>query len=120
VFVKYVTRNDAHQSFVKEDFAIGLDLFVTSLILLITSFVDKFAKHLKMEGEDRLKSGFEQEIFSLPWLLLILTLGLWATSTVVRKIGWETKDSLRISWGIVFPNFIGITTLIIVFLIVKK
>lgn len=120
VFVKYVSRNDNHDTFVKEDLAIGLDLFVTSLIILITSMVDKFGKLLESGTEESIKNELQDSLQSLPWLVLILVIGLWGTSTVVRKIGWDTKDSLNIKWGIIFPNAIGITALIIVFLLIKN
>ncbi len=120
VFVKYVSRNDTHDTFVKEDLAIGLDLYVTSLIILITSMVDKFGKILDPTIQEALRLQLKGSIQSLPWLVLTLVIGLWGTSTVVRKIGWETKDSLNIKWGIMFPNAIGITALIIVFLLIKN
>ena len=37
VFLKYVTRNDAHKSFRKEDLAVGLDISITALIIFITA-----------------------------------------------------------------------------------
>ncbi len=36
VFFKLVSRNDKHASLVKEDFAVGLDISITALIVFIT------------------------------------------------------------------------------------
>ena len=36
IFLKYVSRNDNHKSFKKDDLAVGLDISVTALIIFIT------------------------------------------------------------------------------------
>lgn len=116
IFVKYVSRNDTHnKSFKKEDLAIGLEMMITALILLITNFVNEFNKLGNPSIEETIKKSVRENELLVPWIILIFIIGLWGTSTVIRKIGWENEDELKIWWGIVFPNIIGIASLIYVF-----
>lgn len=116
IFVKYVSRNDAYnKSFKKEDLAIGLEMVITALILLITNSVNQFNKLSDSSLNENVKNIIRSNEQIVPWIILILIIGLWGTSTVIRKIGWENEDELKISWGIVFPNIIGIASLIYVF-----
>lgn len=116
IFVKYVSRNDSHtKSFKKEDVAIGLEMMITALILLITNSVNQFNKLNDTAIDEATKTLITNSEQIVPWILLVFIVGLWGISTVIRKIGWEDEDNLKIWWGIVFPNIIGIASLIYVF-----
>lgn len=116
IFVKYVSRNDAHnKNFKKEDLAIGMEMMITALILLITNSVNEFNKLSNPKIDEAIKQIIRDSELLVPWIILIFIVGLWGTSTVIRKIGWENEDELKIWWGVVFPNIIGIASLIYVF-----
>ena len=116
IFVKYVSRNDSHtKTFKKEDVAIGLEMMITALILLITNSVNQFNKLNDSAIDETTKTTITNTEQIVPWILLVFIVGLWGISTVIRKIGWEDEDNLKIWWGIVFPNIIGIASLIYVF-----
>lgn len=116
IFVKYVSRNDIHnKNFRKEDLAIGLEMMITALILLITNSVNEFNKLVNPNIDETTKSIIKDDQMLVLWMLVFFLIGLWGTSTVIRKVGWENEDELKIWWGIVFPNIIGIAALLYVF-----
>ena len=111
VFVKAVSRNDRHIPFKKEDLAVGLELSVTALILLVTDSVKYTSDILSKTSVD---ITTDNRIIALPWLLFFLLVGLWSISTLIRKKGWKSQDELTWAAGIIIPGFYGLITLIIV------
>jgi hypothetical protein len=120
VFIKYVTGNDKHKDFKKEDLAIGLDMMLTGLILLITDTVNDFNRLSNPDLTQEVKILVQDSLQVVPWMILMFAMGLWGISTVIRKIGWQNEDELHSWWGITFPNIIGITALILVFTWVRN
>ncbi|HLO45999.1 MAG TPA: hypothetical protein VK175_16780 [Leadbetterella sp.] len=120
IFVKYVSRNDQHGSFKKEDLAIGIELCITSLIMLITSSVNNYNKLNKKDTDIATIEYLKNSLHTTPWLILLAMILLWATSTVIRKKGWDNPDSLNKKWGILFPNIVGIILLLAVFTWIKN
>ena len=110
VFLKYVSRNDRHKAFSKEDLAVGLDLAVTALLIFITDSVF-LARNISKPSPPQ---ALIEKAMAIPWLSLIFLLGIWGISTLVRKLGWQEEGKLKIFWGIVVPNFFGILVLIFV------
>jgi hypothetical protein len=110
IFIKFVTRNDQHRGFKKEDLAVGLDLALTALLIFITS-----SAHLarSIPATNPLQKMLDQ-IASVPWIIMAFIVGIWGISTLVRKLGWEDDDKLKIFWGILLPDIFGIFTLIFV------
>ncbi len=110
IFLKFVTRNDQHISFQKEDIAFGIDLSITALLIFIVS-----SSNLVRQS---LVAGASQDILdkvnAIPWILLSVFLGIWAVSTIVRKLGWVGDGKLHIFWGISVPNIFGIIVLLFV------
>lgn len=107
IFVKFVTRNDAHTPFRKEDLAIGLDLSVTALLLFVTAS-STIAKELIVNPTDPELLNKAQ---SVPWIIAAYLVGIWGVSTIIRKFGWEDDDKLKLFWGILAPGLFGITML---------
>lgn len=110
IFVKAVSRNDHHIPFKKEDAAVGLELSVTALILLITDSV-RFTTEIFKKQETPIP---ENKLILLPWLIFSLVVGLWSISTLVRKKGWANQDELNWGCGILIPGAYGLGTLLIV------
>lgn len=108
IFVKYVSRNDLHTGFRKEDLAVGLDMAVTALLIFITGSAQIASK---LPIIDPPKETVDQ-LASVPWILMAFLIGMWGVSTVVRKLGWEKDDKLKIFWGIVVPGLFGLLTLL--------
>lgn len=119
VFVKYVSRNDQHGSFKKEDLAIGIELCITSLIMLITSSVNNYNKLNEKDIDVKTAEYLKNSLHTTPWLILLAMILLWGTSTVIRKKGWDNPNDLNKKWGIIFPNIVGIILLLAVFIWIK-
>ncbi|MCP5528507.1 MAG: hypothetical protein H7A47_17085 [Verrucomicrobiales bacterium] len=110
VFLKFVTRNDAHKSFRKEDLAVGLDLSVTALIIFITAS-SQMATALAANPSD---TALQSKLAGVPWVIAFFTVGIWGVSTLVRKTGWAGEDKLKPFWGIAAPDIFGIGSLLLV------
>lgn len=108
VFLKYVTRNDAHKSFRKEDLAVGLDISVTALLIFIAAG-SKMAVQLAASPGN---SALQAKLGGVPWIIAVFIIGIWAVSTLVRKAGWDGEDKLKPFWGIIVPDIFGITVLL--------
>jgi uncharacterized membrane protein YgcG len=112
VFLKVVSRNDRHTRFKKDDFAVGLDIAVTALILFITASAS-LARQLTTTTNLAIPSTIEK-LSTAPWIILAFVLGIWGVSSIVRWIGWKGDDDLNIGWGIVFPDLFGVFLLLFV------
>ncbi|QUM89687.1 hypothetical protein HWV03_13185 [Moritella sp. 36] len=110
IFIKYVTRNDRHPGFKKEDTAVGLDLAVTALLIFITGSA-KLAGDLPPVNPP---ADIVEKLAAVPWILMAFILGIWGVSTLVRKLGWESDDKLKIFWGIIVPDIFGLSVLLFV------
>ena len=110
IFLKYVTRNDKHKAFRKEDLAIGLDLSVTALIIFVTASSQVVARVLQNPADKLLA----EKSMAIPWVLSAYLVGIWGLSTLVRKLGWESDDRLKTFWGIVVPDTFGLLALLVV------
>lgn len=108
IFVKYVSRNDRHIGFRKEDLAVGLDMAVTALLIFITGSA-QIANALPTDNPPK---EIVDQLASVPWVLMGFLVGMWGVSTLVRKLGWEDDDKLKIFWGIVVPGLFGLLTLL--------
>lgn len=110
VFLKFVTRNDQHVSFQKEDFAFGIDLSITALLIFIVSSAGLVQQSI-VPG---VSESVIIKVNTIPWILLSVFLGIWAVSTIVRKLGWEGDGKLHVFWGISVPDIFGILVLLFV------
>ncbi|MCH7940215.1 MAG: hypothetical protein IID13_10810, partial [Candidatus Marinimicrobia bacterium] len=80
IFVKYVSRNDRHSGFRKEDLAVGLDMSVTALLIFITGSA-YIASSLPINNPP---DEIVDQLASVPWVLMGFLIGMWGISTVVR------------------------------------
>jgi hypothetical protein len=112
IFVKSVSRADKQKALTKEDFAVGLELSVTALILFITDSVT-YTKNLLLH-----QGGFQAEpkIIAMPWIIFAFFIGIWSISTLIRRKGWTTSGQDELNWisGIIIPNVFGLLSLIFV------
>jgi hypothetical protein len=114
IFVKYSSKNDIHKAFKKEDLAIGFELSIAAIFLLLMETSKLFVVYLKYErGASEVPNGVYQKIIAMPFILLGMVFLLWILSTIVRKIGWNDEDDLSIGFGIILPNLIGVISLIV-------
>ena len=110
VFLKFVTRNDAHKDFKKEDLAVGLDLSVAALLIFIAASSTLAQELVKTPADASLLA----KSAGVPWILSAFILGIWGISTLVRKLGWVEDDKLHVFWGILVPDVFGLLVLLFV------
>jgi hypothetical protein len=108
LFLKFVTRKDDHRAFLKEDLAVGLNLAVTALLIFLTNGAQIAKQILKTPNDSKLI----EKTAMIPWILFVYLLGIWAISTTIRKLGWESDGKLKVFWGIVVPDAYGLVCLI--------
>ncbi|MCB2210480.1 hypothetical protein KQI52_00040 [bacterium] len=111
VFLRVVTRNDIHKTLRAEDFAVGFEVIIASVIIYIVGSVNMATKCILSTNEND-KMVLAGKIVNMPWLLLAYFFFLWGLSTIVRKFGWKDEDELKPFIGIILPDFLGIGLLI--------
>jgi hypothetical protein len=115
ICVKVVSRKDTFMGFTREDFAIGFDISITALILLLTS-ATKCATDIKLnlQSANAVSDELRDKLAVLPWILFIYVALMWAVSTLVRARGWDTQNNNRptMFWGIIVPDFFGVVSLL--------
>lgn len=114
--IKIVSRKDNYMSPQREDFAVGFDLLVTSLILIIV-FASRAAYLIDNEQTSN-KLELTSKLNLLPWVILLFVIGLWSLSTIVRIKGWVMNQNnpnpiLHKFWGVFLPTSIGIIALLL-------
>ncbi len=105
IFVKSVSRNDAHTFVKKEDFAFGFDLMISSMLIFVTS-MSAMASRLALDPKN---TALSEKLEGAPWLIASFLIVLWGLSTLVRKIGWDGEDRLNYPWGIFMPCLFGVS-----------
>lgn len=120
IFVKKVSQNDKYSTFSKEDFAVGLELALTALLLFIGYSVS-LAQRIsgRVSGSDSLPDNLDERFVLIPWIVLVFVFGLWAMSTLVRKFGWRSRDEMNWACGVILPLIWGLLTLVFVVLWIR-
>ncbi|HLX06472.1 MAG TPA: hypothetical protein VKY89_01280 [Thermoanaerobaculia bacterium] len=134
VWVKTVSRNDKFSTLKKEDFAIGLDLWRTAVLLFVVATSERVEALTKLEKslanmpsmpapslrqlQGQIQASLEQLLGSI-WLVAVLVFGLWGVSTTVRKLGWRAADDMNTPIGIALPLASGVLMLIVVMAVAK-
>jgi hypothetical protein len=125
IYLRYVSKNDQYSGFRKEDMAVGFDLIRAALLMYVVLLSDQ-ARSLVSANDALARLGHQtpqdpmailksQETIQIEshglimggWLLFILFMGLWGTSTVVRKKGWTSESELHTLFGITIPLVVG-------------
>lgn len=117
IFLKFVSRNDQHAAFKKEDLSVGLQIAVTAFILYITyagTMAERIISLSKDATNPDLLNILRTRFMMVPWIITAFLLGLWGISTLVRKLGWKDQDNLTVFFGIVIPFIYGMLCLIFV------
>jgi hypothetical protein len=135
IYIKYVTKHDQFSKFSKEDIAVGFDLmraaFLAYLLMMsdgargLINASDAFASAVKGGGvtpEQAMKlqqvvSAQSERLMGGLFGLVCLIMGMWITSTIVRKKGWKSPTDLDAWYGIALPLAVGVAYLAVVMLV---
>lgn len=132
ILLKYISRNDQFAKFRKEDLAVGLDLALTACLMFVVLTTERainliktndalsnclkkqpinpiIANNLQVQAQ-KLSSQFATS----GWLIVLMFIGLFGLSTIVRKWGWQSAVEMKPIIGITIPLTIGITYIIFV------
>src|SRR5688572_26209965 len=81
VYARCVSRNDQHKSISSEDFAVGLDLSIAALLILIVSCGADAERAMRLTPG----IGVVSCATRFPWIVLAMAFAIWALSTFIRK-----------------------------------
>lgn len=117
IYVKRVSKNDKFiEKLKKEDFAIGLELALSSIIAFALYSVHISEQipvtNIDGEGDNNLWFNVKDKVVSTPWLITLFIFSFWIMSTIVRKWGWENKSKMTWMFGIIIPFIYGFLTLL--------
>lgn len=138
IMIKFATRNDRFTGFKKEDLAVGLELLLGGCLMVVLLTTQQaislkstqeslFQELAKTPTNALIVNELQNKIQRLSgklaasgWIIMLMFLCLWSTSTIIRKWGWESDDALSPFLGIAFPLLIGIIVLIITMLVATQ
>lgn len=110
---KVVSRKDNALKVNKNDIAVGINLIIASIIMLINYSVRVAEKVKGLNGDEVVKNS--NVLLSMIVLVLLYTLIAFALTTYIRIYGWkeEKESELKSFQGVFVPLFVGGIMLII-------
>jgi formate hydrogenlyase subunit 3/multisubunit Na+/H+ antiporter MnhD subunit len=110
---KVVSRKDNALKVNKNDIAIGINLIIASIIMLINYSVRVAEKIKGLNGDEVIKNS--NVLLSMLVLVLLYTLIAFGLTVYIRIYGWkEDKESeLKSFQGVFIPLFVGGIMLVI-------
>ncbi|WP_288983699.1 hypothetical protein [uncultured Flavobacterium sp.] len=111
---KVVSRKDNALKVNKNDIAVGINLIIASIIMLINYSV-RVAEKVKGLNSDEVVKNFNVVLLNMIILVLLYTLIAFALTTYIRIYGWkeEKESELKSFQGVFVPLFVGGIMLII-------
>lgn len=113
IFVKLSSRPDRRSYVTREDFAIGINLCVTAIFVIITKCVIVAGTLISVTDPDKIKRYSD----------LLLTMVVQSTGMIVlvfilayimRKLAWEYDfRSIKMVWGVIIPDIVGLVFLVV-------
>jgi hypothetical protein len=116
VFVKRESRNTP---LVLEDFAIGVELMVTAIVMHLVLVMDSARRLASLSrgaiGPDQPTTNAQplpnaeylDGLLNSILLLFSMMVGLWAIASLVRYYGWDSEGKIRPFVGLVVPMGMG-------------
>lgn len=110
---KVVSRKDNALKVNKNDIAVGINLIIASIIMLINYSVRVAEKVKELNGDEVVKNS--NVLLSMLVLVLLYTLIAFGLTVYIRIYGWkEDKESeLKSFQGVFVPLFVGGIMLVI-------
>lgn len=115
--VKLCCKKDNIWLFTREDFSVGPNISSTAIFILMSKCAIVANDAVSANNYELASKSFELVIEMLV-ILFVFLFGLLGMTILIRRLGWERineRHRLKIGWGIIFPNLIGIIYLIVAF-----
>jgi hypothetical protein len=132
ILLRCATRNDQYAFLKKEDTAVGPQLMLTAILTYVVLTTDRardlvevnrqLSDALKVQPLDQskvnaLQTGaytLSEHMMSAAWTLVVLIVGLWAVTVIVKRWGWIDEAQLKPTTGIALPLVLGVASLMYV------
>jgi hypothetical protein len=113
IFLKMNSRSDSSAH--REDFAVGFELLLTSVVIFLIGTFDT-AKKIAVSTSPQEKTELLDRLVLTILLAFMLFFFTACLSLIVRRYGWEDREgstpTLSIGVGIVIPLIVGTIALI--------
>lgn len=105
--VKVVSRKDHSLKVTRNDLAVGINLIVTGLIMLL-NYAVKLADNAKTLSTDLLADN-TAKLLNMVVLVLFYCIAAFLISVVIRIYGWQKDNEKELSTyvGVIFPLIVG-------------
>lgn len=106
--VKIISRKDHSLKITRNDVAVGVNLIVAGLIMLINYSV-RLAESAKSISDPALQVQNASKLLNMMILVLLYCLVCFLISVLVRIFGWQKEDEkeLNLFFGIIIPLVVG-------------
>ena len=106
-FVKVASRKDHSLKVTRNDLAVGINLIVTGMIILL-NYAVKLADNAKNLSPDLLADN-TTKLLDMVVLVLLYCITAFFVSFIIRIFGWQKDNEKELSTfvGIIFPLIIG-------------
>lgn len=106
--IKIVSRKDHSLKITKNDIAVGMDLLIVALFMLINCSI-QLAEKAKSITENEQQVGNTNNLLTILVLTLLYCLAAFILSILTRIFGWkkEAQNELNLFMGIIVPLIIG-------------
>jgi len=115
VIVRIISHNRRHKTRMLNDLSVGLEMIVTSIILIVTMSTGHFISVNRLGAAESIRHDLNSDFAVSHWEVLWFVAVLIVTSLLISFLGWKNKHDLHGFWGVFVPNVIGVLSLWYVF-----
>lgn len=106
--VKVISRKDHSLNFTKSDVAVGINLIVTGMIMLVNCSI-KLAETTNTLTDKTIQAQNTTKMLTMLVLVLLYCIMAVFLSVLIRKYGWkkENESELNTLMGVLIPLILG-------------
>lgn len=119
IFIKWNARKEQWDPFSRDDFAVGLELMATSVLLMFSSITEQAIPATSASGGQVPAKTLDHILLQVVVAGAILVAIVIATF-VVRRWGWEKKGRRSLWWGLIVPDVLGVASLLTVLALASR
>lgn len=113
IFVKLSSRPDRRSYVTREDFAIGINLCVTAIFVIITKCVIVAGTLISVTDPDKIKRYSDLLLTMVVQSTGMIVL-LFILAYIMRKLAWDYDfRGIKMGWGVVIPDIVGLVFLVV-------